>query len=530
MSLVAAAGRVELRSWLVRAVVAAAVGLVGCGSSSAPASVYIKASNPRGAAWFDQVALSADGSTLAVGAYGESSIAAGIDGDQSDQSAYGTGAVYVFVQAHGTWSQQAYIKASNPHAWDEFGYSLALSADGSTLVVGAPNEPSGATGVDGDQSDDSANQAGAVYVFTRAAGTWSQQAYLKASNTQAFDGFGSSVAVSADGATLAASAPGEDSGATGVNGAQNDESVGNSGAVYVFSHAAGAWSQEAYVKASSPSQSAFFDKVALSGDGATLAVGSPTESSPGAAPADQSAIAEGGVYVFARDRGTWSQQAYVKGAHTEPGDAFGYTVALSSDGATLAVGAPGESSSATGVNGNQAGNAAPAAGAAYVFARVGTSWSQQAYIKASNPAENDRFAQVALSADGATLAVGAPYEDSGATGIDGNQADDSLIDAGAVYRFKRVGGAWSQDAYLKASNARAAYQSMCTQEKIDSPCVGLSLGFGISVALSGDGSTLAGGAYGDVSGAPGVNGNQWDVTAGRGAGAVYVFQDPGPVR
>ena len=151
--------------------------------------------------------------------------------------------------------------------------------------------------------------------------------------------------------------------------------------------------------------------------------------------------------------------------------------------------------------------------------------TQQAYLKASNTGSHDSFSNVALSADGATLAVAAPYEDSGATGIDGNQADNSVIDSGAVYRFKRAGGAWSQDAYLKPSNTRAAFDSMCFHEAktIQSPCVGLSLGFGIGLALSADGSTLAAGAFGDVSGSPGVNGDQWDTSAGQGAGAVHVF-------
>jgi len=172
-----------------------------------------------------------------------------------------------------------------------------------------------------------------------------------------------------------------------------------------------------------------------------------------------------------------------------------------------------------------ANNRNPAAGAAYVFSRAGGSWSQQAYLKASNPDETDGFAwAVAVSADGATLAVGAPFEDSGATGVNGNQADDSVTDAGAGYRFVRARGTWSQVAYLKASNSRAAFDSMCLrpQKQYGFPCSGPSAGFGISVALSADASTLAAGAQGDVSGSPGVDADQWDTSA-QGAGAVYVF-------
>ncbi|MEB2349380.1 MAG: integrin, partial [Comamonadaceae bacterium] len=163
----------------------------GCGDSSAAlvpdlgqAIGYFKASNTDADDHFGvSLALSADGSTLAVGAYIEDSNATGIDGDQANNSAAYSGAVYIFTRSGSTWSQQAYVKASNTGAFDEFGVSLALSADGSTLAVGAYGEHSNATGIDGDQANYSAANSGAVYVFTRSGSTWSQQAYVKASNT-----------------------------------------------------------------------------------------------------------------------------------------------------------------------------------------------------------------------------------------------------------------------------------------------------------------------------------------------------------
>lgn len=311
------------RSFFIPTLLAVALAGAGCGSPAPAASVYIKASKPAAYSYFDVVGLSADGATLAVGAPGENTY----------QGAEGAGAVYVFARVGGTWSQQAYLEASNSHQSDAFGSVVALSADGSTLAVGAPNEASSATGIDGDQTDRSANEAGAVYVFAREGATWSQQAYVKASNAQAFDGFGGSVALSADGATLAAGAMGEDSGATGVNGTQTDESVGNSGAAYVFSRQGGTWSHQAYVNASNPGQGNFFGSVALSGDGATLAVSALTESSAATGidgdQADRSALASGAVYVFARVGDTWSQQAYVKASNAQAGDRFGDTIALS---------------------------------------------------------------------------------------------------------------------------------------------------------------------------------------------------------
>src|SRR5204862_483895 len=149
-----------------------------------------------------------------------------------------------------------------------------------------------------------------------------------------------------------------------------------------------------------------------------------------------SAPKAGAAYVFTRTGATWSQQAYVKASNTGAGDRFG-GVALSADGQTLAVGAYSEASAATGIGGNQTDNSAPNAGAAYVFARSGTTWHHQAYVKASNTGAMDGFGwSAALSADGAILVVGAYTESSAATGIGGNQSDNSALNAGAVYVFR----------------------------------------------------------------------------------------------
>ena len=388
-----------------------------------------------------------------------------------------------------------YFKASNTGANDQFGTSVALSGDGNTLAVGANREASNATGIGGNQADNSAGGAGAVYVFTRSGSTWSQQAYVKASNTEIGDQFGFSVALSGDGNTLAVGAYTEDSNATGINGNQADNSASSSGAVYVFTRSGSTWGQQVYVKASNTdANDAFGYSVALSGDGNTLAVGAYGEASY-----------VGAVYVFIRSGSTWAQQAYVKASSSEASDWFGTSVALSGDGNTLAVGAFGEDSNATGVNGTQADNSASNAGAVYVFTRTGSAWSQQAYVKASNTEADDTFGMsVAMSGDGNTLAVGARQEHSNATGIGGNQADNSALYSGAVYVFTRSGSTWTQQAYVKASNS------------------GLNDRFGTSVALSGDGNTMAVGAYREGSNATGINGDQTNNSAGA-SGAVYVY-------
>ncbi|HWO18044.1 MAG TPA: DUF4215 domain-containing protein [Kofleriaceae bacterium] len=478
---------------------------------------YLKASNTGAADSFgSSIALSADGSTLAVGAVWEASAATGIGGDQGDNSAERAGAVYVFTRRGAMWIQQAYLKASNTGAGDMFGYRVALSADGSTLAVGAWREDSAATGIGGDQADNSAVDAGAVYVFTRSERMWSQQAYLKASNTGAVDRFGANVAISADGSTLAVGASLEDSAATGIDGNQADNSASGAGAVYVFTRSGTTWSQQAYLKASNTGAGDYFggsifeEGLALSADGSTLAVCAFGEASAASGidgdQADNSAVHAGAVYVFTRSGTAWSQQAYLKASNTDEGDEFGFSVALSADGSTLAVGAGGEDSAATGIDGNQSDNSASGAGAVYVFTRSDTTWNQQAFLKASNTGAGDVFgAAVALSADGTTLVAGAHVEDSAARNIGGDQADDSAYQAGAVYLFTRSGTAWGQQVYLKASNTDPGDM------------------FGISVALSANGSILAVGASEEDSAATGIGGNQADNSAST-SGAVYVYR------
>ena len=374
------------------------------------------------------VAVSGDGNTIAIGAYGDSAVASG------------SGAVYVFSCKAGAWSQQAYIKASNAGGGDQFGANVSLSADGNTLAVGAPNEDSAATGIDGSQGEGATN-SGAVYVFTRSGAAWTQQAFVKASNTGAGDFFGSAVRVSSDGNTLAVGAYREDSAAIGVNGNQADNLAVDSGAVYVFTRSGANWSQQAYVKASNTdTRDEFGLHLALSGDGNTLAVGARGEASSatgiGGLETDNLANESGAVYVFTRSGATWAQQAYVKASNAQNGDRFGRAVALNGDGNVLVVAAVDESSAATGIDGDQANNRATFSGAAYGFVRSGATWTQVRYIKASNTGAGDFFGwSLALSADGGTLAIGAPDEDSAATGIDGNQADDTMVSAGAVYVF-----------------------------------------------------------------------------------------------
>jgi len=486
-----------------------------------PASAvrYLKASNPGeddrlgvGNALIGvTMAMSADGNTLAVSAPYEGSGATGVNGNQQDESAWQSGAVYVFVRTGNSWSQQAYIKAFNTQASDKFGFALALSGDGNTLAVGATLEDSNARGINGNQADNSADASGAAYIFVRNGSTWSQQAYVKASNADASDQFGWSVALNNDGNTLAVGAQTEGSAAPGVNGDQADNSAGDAGAVYVFTRNGTAWTQQAYVKASNAQAGDRFGfSLALSGEGNTLAAGSYDEdgSAKGVNGAsDEGAPNSGAAYVFVRRGATWTAEAYVKASNTVRNIAFGSAVALSRDGSTLAVGAVDETNLARGIDGDQASipDNSVSAGAVYVFGRTDGGWRQQAYVKSFNIGPTDLFGvRLALSGDGSVLAAGAPGQNGGGRGFGANPEDFTAPESGAVYLFRRAAGKWSQHAYVKAPNA----------EEYDQ--------FGSAVALSGNGAVLAAASNGEDGGSRGMGGDQGDNSV-RDSGAIFIY-------
>ena len=295
-----------------------------------------------------------------------------------------SGGAYVFVRSGATWSQQAYLEASDPAALDWFGTSVAISGD--TVVVGADGKG-----------------LGGAYVFVRDGVAWSQQTCLTGSS----DYFGQSVAIS---------------GNTIVVGSCSTE--GTYGAAYVFVRDGATWSPQATLTRpyTSGEYSWFGSSVAISGD--TVAVGAHGE--------DSVAYNSGAAFIFERDGTTWSQQAYLKAPTVKPYDAFGYALAVSGD--TLVVGAAYESSSATGVNGDQTDHSAPNAGAAYVFVRDGTTWVQKAYLKASNTEADDNFGY-SVAVSGGTVVAGAYLEDGNATGVNGDDSNNDVDNAGAAYVF-----------------------------------------------------------------------------------------------
>jgi hypothetical protein len=427
---------------------------------------YLKASNADANDQFGS-SVAIDGDTIVVGAPGEASSASG---SEADDSAPAAGAAYVFTRSGGVWTQEAYLKASNAEADDQFGCSVAI--DGDTIVVGAYQEDSSASG---GETDNNASDAGAAYVFTRSGGVWTQQAYLKASNAEASDKFGFSVGISGD--TVVVGAYGEASG----SGVETDNSASEAGAAYVFSRSGGIWTQQAYLKANVVESSDFFGKsVAIDGD--TIVVGGYGEdSSTGADEFDNTAGEAGAAYRFSLDTGVWVQTAYFKASNAEANDGYGYSVDI--DGGTLAIGANQE---ASGVVGDDTDNSAISAGAAYAGGN---------YLKASNVDAGDNFG-FSVAIDSGNLIVGAYAESSSASG---SETDNSAPTAGAAYLFSSSGG-WIQRAFLKASNA------------------GINDSFGTSVSISGD--TVVVGAPNEDSS---TFGGEADNSASN-AGAAYIWQ------
>jgi hypothetical protein len=309
------------------------------------------------------------------------------------------------------------------------------------VVVGANRESTSLT----------TNQ-GAAYVFTLSAGTWTQQAKLVASDAVSDDNFGISVALSSDGNTVIIGATNEDTTAT------------DQGAAYVFTRSGAAWTQQAKLVATGAAASDEFGvSVALSSDGNTAIIGAYIE--------DTTATDQGAAYVFTRSGAAWTQQAKLVASDAALGDEFGISVALSSDGNTAIVGAYQESTPSTTSN-----------GAAYIFTRSGSTWTQQQKILASDRLTSDVFGwRVSLSADGNTALIGAPSEDTSPNS-----------DNGAAYVFTRTAGVWTEQQKLLASDS-ASYDY-----------------FGVSVALSSDGLTAIIGADSE------------DTTAAD-QGAAYVF-------
>lgn len=477
---------------------------------------YIKPSNTSSDDWFggyyinwdytgNAMQMSADGLTLVVGGVGEDGSGSGINPPDNNLLTQ-AGAAYVFTRASvgAAWTQQAYLKASNPGYDDVYGTAVAISDDGNTIIVGAPREDSNATGVNGNQANEATADSGAAYVYTRSGSTWTQQAYLKASNTGAWDWFGFSVAVSGDGNTAAIGAYREDGSNYGINPTDSN-SAADSGAVYLFTRSGSTWTPQAMLKASKgDSDDRFAFSIALSTDGNTLAVGANREDSStvgiNSSP-NNSAGDSGAAYVFSRTGTIWSQQAYIKAGNTGGSDYFGFSVDLSGDGNKLVVGAPFEDGDGIGVNPTE-NNLWGDSGAAYIFSRSGASWSQTAYFKANSQGSDYFGWGVAISKDANHVLIGAPVEDTSFSCIN-PISNNSAADNGAAYSYHNNSGVWGFGYFIKAANSDNADY------------------FGNCVSLNQNGTSMA--ITADAEDGSGIGINPTHNNSASASGAVYVF-------
>ena len=331
------------------------------------------------------VDISTDGNTVAVGS---------LLGTSDSQK----GAGYIFTRSGTTWSQEAKLQPSDVAASDYVGTAISISGDGNTLVINARGHDSGQT------------NAGAAYIFTRSGTTWSQEAKLVASSQGQYYNFGVDVAISRDGDTVVVGSDGDSTG-----GAQ-------AGSAYVFTRSGTTWSQQAYIQCSDRAANDYFGQyLEVSSNGNDAIIGVRNKSGGGAA------------YVFTRSGTTWSQQAKIVSSDLQTGDDFGANVDISDDGATVIVGATNEDTGATNV------------GAAYIFTRSGTTWSQQQKIQASDKEIYDNFgATVGLDTTGDLAIVGARYEDT------------DYGNAGAAYVFTRDGTTWSQESKITPTDSARA--------------------------------------------------------------------------
>ncbi|TGK31644.1 hypothetical protein EHQ05_00500 [Leptospira yasudae] len=361
-------------------------------------------------------------------------VSVGISNDTIVAGAFGdtsyTGAAYVFRKVGTTWSQEAYLTAPLRTNTDVFGISVAISGD--TIVIGAPFEDSNQNFVSTTaSSDESMLSSGAAYVFRRSGATWNFEAYLKPSNPDAYDCFGRFVAINGD--TIVVGSPQEaslDPTIQSGSNASSDNAGSNVGAAYVFKRVGTTWSQEAYLKAQNPmANDRFGSEIGISGD--TIIVGVSQD--------DVAFANSGAAHIFKRVGATWTREAFLKASNANANDQFGVSVGISGDIAI--IGASTQASSE---------------GAAYVFERTGTSWTETAILKAPNAGTNDLFGK-AVAISGNTVAIAAPREsNSGRTilnkGVLPDPLDNGSLNSGAVYVFQKDTN-WIYRSFIKSSNA-----------------------------------------------------------------------------
>jgi hypothetical protein len=453
--------------------------------------LYIKAPTEvreGDAGW--SVALNGTGTLAAVGAPGS-------------EGARGT--VHLYEDTGSGWQVQSSVVASVRGGGDRFGFSVALSSDGSTLVVGAPEEDSDSGD---DPSGSAATGSGAAYIFRSDGEAWVQTAYLKASNAGTDYSFGEDVAISADGKTVVVGSPHEGSLPDSDLFAERE---GN-GAAYVFQESDSGWIEVAILREEPVSYDAAFG-IAVSVVSGVIAVGASGESSAvggvNPEPNPRRESDSGAVFLFDESDTGWALSTWIKASDPSVSGLFGVSLALSGDGMRLVVGAnKGKGQGET--QDHLPADRDVATGSVYVFSREDGVWQEEAILRAAYPGEFDYFgAAVAIDGRGFAIAVGAPREDSSSPGGTGDGRDNETEHAGAVFAFARVDGEWVQAAFLKPEFSTADDRH------------------GSSVAINYQGMRLLAGSPGEDSDAVGLGGEMDSAGASNsGASYTYVFGLP----
>ncbi|MDM0088974.1 MULTISPECIES: hypothetical protein [unclassified Variovorax] len=271
------------------------------------------------------------------------------------------GSFHVYRKTGGTWAREATIEPEHVQLGALFGVQAKISADGGTIVVGAQYDRSGSLT---DETDTSASNAGAafVYGYDTGTGTWTQRAYLKAPVPGTDNLFGATTAISGDGDTV-------------IIGARNEPVAGVSraGVAYVFRRNAGTYALAQTIPAPLPTPEATFGGfgLALTRDGTVLAISARGDSSSGTGvdgdATQGAATTAGAVYLYRLAGAQFARTRYLKAPNTGSGDLFGDAIDISADSQTIAVGATGEASAASGIGGDQADNSAVNRGAVYLY-------------------------------------------------------------------------------------------------------------------------------------------------------------------
>ena len=386
----------------------------------------------------DGAALDQFGFAVAINATGDRAIVGAYLYDDTENN---SGSAYIFTRGETGWTQEAKITAADAEADDRFGFTVGINAAGNRVVIGAYFD------------DDTENNSGSAYIFTRGETGWTEEAKITAEDADNNDQFGITAAINGPGDRV-------------VIGAYLDDDKGSaSGSAYIFTRGETGWTQEAKVVASDGMASdAFGFVVAINGPGDRIIVGAYFD--------DDKGTNSGSAYIFTRSGTAWKQEAKMTAEDGVMGDRFGRAVAINTAGDRVVIGATRDDNNETD------------SGSAYIFDLSETVWTQQAIITAGDAEESAEFGRdVSINAVGDRVVIGA-YLD--------NDIED---DSGSVYIFTRGETGWTEEAKITAADGAINDQ------------------FGIAVAINADGDRA-------------VIGSHLDDDKGNNSGSAYIYDLP----